>query len=985
MNGIVKICIVIAIIAVVMIICTASFMNRVSASSSLSMVREALELYIGEEDTLTIKGGGETVSWESSDSGVVTVDNKGNVKGIAAGTAEITAKSGEGTCVCKVFVVEKEYSFDDDIMISVFWPPTQEYINDEQYKYMADAGITYVMGSGDNLGAKDVQLKMLELCYKYGIRMTVGDDRLGSRLLNMNEKSINKVVEEYRNVPAANGYYMLDEPFNPNVFIDAYRILKNADPNSYMHLNFLPYASYGSIDVYKAQMNDWVKLCAQTGYTQDYLMYDLYPFGLAKGSMNRTGFLLNLNAAREVGLANGVKTGTYIQSVTQSVAFRSPTESETRYEINMALAFGYKQLSYFTWFTPYNRSEPFEDGIISYQGVPNPKYEFICRVNSEVKKLGPTLAKCDSLEAYQSKNTYDAMELIPEDFFVQNNNKGDFTVTYLRNRENGRNYCMVVNNNFSKAKSFELKFEDAIKSLEYLSEKDGKIYTQEIGADNIVNLDLEAGAARLFILPEGYDFSTRRVWNPAVNENIALKAQIYCDTSLGSSGWYMSNLNDGQRFSGNVSNGWQNREKAKTAVIVMDFEKEVRFNRIDIYPAGDRMNFGKYMPSDFTVSLSNDGETWYKLASATGFETQGLSVPSITFNTVKARFLRIIVNAFNGEKVQISEIEVYNDDGGVGKPGSVLSNNTAERGTKEIKYKNGSNIARGKTVQVSSYPADNSYKSWGWWPDFLVDGDYSTGWTSNVKLHMDSGDVSEYAVIDFGDTFAVNKIDVTPLGCWPKDFEIKLSEDGTNWETVASEKSSKSRKEDYTVELETPVNAHYLMFLGTKLTNTAADGYMLQLADIAAFGAPYKDRAEAETLMGEYIAAGGKESSDLYKKVQTLLDDPDATQSQLDIAMKAMLEAVGKTLPEKNKAEEPEANYTFEIEKNPLENVDDTPVPTVGPVDGDDEDTDKKQGNKNDSAKAAMIAGIAIAAAAAAGTAMIIVSRKKKKAEKDPQ
>ena len=49
----------------------------------------------------------------------------------------------------------------------------------------------------------------------------------------------------------------------------------------------------------------------------------------------------------------------------------------------MGLAFGYKQFSYFTWFTPSNRSEPFADGIILLDGTPNPKsYEAVKQLTS---------------------------------------------------------------------------------------------------------------------------------------------------------------------------------------------------------------------------------------------------------------------------------------------------------------------------------------------------------------------------------------------------------------------------------------------------------------------------------------------------------------------------------------------------------------------------------------------------------------------------
>ena len=46
-------------------------------------------------------------------------------------SADTTASSGHAI------------DFDENIMLSVFWPPTPAYINDEQYRLMADAGINW--------------------------------------------------------------------------------------------------------------------------------------------------------------------------------------------------------------------------------------------------------------------------------------------------------------------------------------------------------------------------------------------------------------------------------------------------------------------------------------------------------------------------------------------------------------------------------------------------------------------------------------------------------------------------------------------------------------------------------------------------------------------------------------------------------------------------------------------------------------------------
>lgn len=877
---------------------TALLIGVNAAEASATLDKHALELVVGESDALTAAVAGGDAVWSSSDEKIVTVDADGKLKGIAPGKATVTVKVGGASDECAVYVVEKEYGFDDDIMISIFWPPTTNYINDEQYKLMADAGITWVMGSGDNLGQKEKQLKMLELCYKYGIRMTVGDSRFGSNLLKLKASRIEDLVREYRNIPGANGYYLLDEPYNPNTFFDAYKTMKALDPSAYMHLNFLPYASYPSVAVYKSQMNDWLKLCASTGHPQDYLMYDLYPYGLAPNSMNRDGFFTNLEAVREVGLENNVKTGTYIQSVTQEVAFRSPNKAETRYEINAALAFGIKQLSYFTWFTPKDRSEPFIDGIISWDGIPNAKYEFICELNAIVHNLGKTLVRCDALEVYFSKTKYGGVQRIPEDFFVQCDSSKDVIVSYLRDKTTGRNYCMVVNNNFNKDIDVDLTFIPEIKSLQVVSEDNGQLMPLPMDAGNTLNVNLDAGGEILIALPEDYDYSAGKDRRIADGENIAAAAQVYCDSSLGANGMYMDNLNDGVRFSDGSSNGWQS--DGRTAEIKLDLGDTYTFNRIDLYPVGTATDYGTNMPKDFAVQYSRDGEKWYTVAKAEGFKVEKDTVPSLVFDEVTGRYVRIVVTATNGKTVSMCEIEIYRDNGSVAKPASVLQQIVPEaRGKTSVTYKPGSNLALNKSVTVSSYPAGQEYKGWGWWPDFLVDGNPGNGWTSNVKLHMDEPDATEYAFIDLGDFFNIEKLTVTPNGCWPEDYEVRVSDDGNTWKTVYA--VTDSAKETKPTDLKPDAGSHgrYVMFAGTKLRGTATDGYMLQLGEIEVYGTPYIDTAEANEMLAKYVGAGGSDSSDSYKAVTAALDDKNTTQSALDVLMKKMLAEVDLKLPER--------------------------------------------------------------------------------------
>ena len=126
-------------------------------------------------------------------------------------SADTTASSGHAI------------DFDENIMLSVFWPPTPAYINDEQYRLMADAGINWVLGAGEEtLATPANQKKMLELCEKYGMHLILQDGSFGGSLPGKSERVIRKQVERYTGYSALGGFYILDEPYNPNGYVESY-------------------------------------------------------------------------------------------------------------------------------------------------------------------------------------------------------------------------------------------------------------------------------------------------------------------------------------------------------------------------------------------------------------------------------------------------------------------------------------------------------------------------------------------------------------------------------------------------------------------------------------------------------------------------------------------------------------------------------------------------------------------------------------------
>ncbi len=779
-------------------------------------------------------------------------------------------------------------NFDQNIMLSVFWPPTPDYINDEQYQLMADAGINWVLGAGEeSLATAANQKKMLDLCEKYGIHLIVNDGTFGQNLVGKSESYVANRVQNYTAYGSLGGFYILDEPYNANGYVEAYLNLKKAFSDGYMHLNFLPSGAYASTEQYQAQMNDWCRLCAAGGYPVDYLIYDRYPFGLQAGSMDRNGFYENLRAVHDVGLQNGVRTGTYIQTIEQSVAFRRPTDAEIRYEMYSALAFGFKQLSFFTWFTPVNRSEPFADGIISADGVPNAHYETVKTINREILAIGSTLVKCEALEVYlNGRDTY-GQPSIPTDFFVQPAAKNQsYTVSFLKHTETERNYLMVVNNDFGKATKVDLIPDASITTLSEVSRVDGSLRPIAQDKDGI-HLELAAGDAILLALPEGLDFEKTDDEQPDAQVNLAADAQITATQSPGDGGYYMAYLNDGRRSAENNIMGWRSTTNDALSV-TLDFGRSRTFNRIDLYPEGTLFTYGVNFPESIAVSVSDDGENYRAVTSLSEIGERSTALSIALPSSQTARYIRLDLSGCRGDYVSLCEIEVYNDDGSVPAP-SVQDPLVIDP---PYIYTEGEDLALNKPVYPSSTTPEAGYRGWGWAADFINNGVAEQGWTSNVKTNS-SPNSTEYIIIDLGDVFAVDRVDVITKGVFPKNFRIEMSTDGKTWTPIVSETGAPAYPDGteltYRPADGQAVVGRFLRFIGTKLRNTAADGYMLQLGNISAYGTPVCDTSVLTEAMQTYRDRDGDLTASAYTDCEQALSETYLTQSRADAYAKALL------------------------------------------------------------------------------------------------
>lgn len=717
-----------------------------------------------------------------------------------------------------------------EILISVFWPPMKGFTTAEQYDLLKEAGIDLLEWGTDPIFTDPGTLEeMLKLCGERGIQVTVADSDF-TDLLGKTDEQLRQLARRYREYDCVAGFYLKDEPSNANPYGRIARIFREEMPGCLVQLNMLP---MGALQDPKGHAEDWINAAGPENMS--YLSYDQYPFGLEAGSVPQ--MFANMNFVREIGLKYGVDTALYLQSVGVINGFRRPTVSETRYHASAALAYGYKNLKYFTYMTPVDRgNEEFTDAIIRPDGTKSDTFDGIADINRSVKKVSKILGNLDALEIYHHGRADSATVMLPEDWYLSAGaDQTDFLVSLMKDRVNGRNYLMIVNKDYTNdAKiTFRLQGVSALTDVTGGAEAAAAVPIE----NGAFTAEFSAGGFRLYQLEKGVDLT--KPYADASAQNLALEKPIYASYSVGENGYYACRANDGTRFSSASVKGWryqrtaENREDPEIYLMV-DLKRAVEINRVDLYPTGayGTDSFGTYFPVEYSILYSEDGKEWCAAASHITEQPTQTEIPTVTFDTVSARYVKLVLHqcrqAGGREVAELAEIEIYHDTGTqeIQKPFVPDETITAEN-----------NAALHKPVTVSS-----SVENWGWMKSHLTDGNIETGWSSQIKIHMNDPFGEEWLIVDLQETYPIDLVLLYPRqdgtsAYFPKSFKIEVSEDRKNWTeaarcTEAAGLGALPRACSFSA-----VPARYIRVTALEMTDALGgnDGYLFQLSEIEVY------------------------------------------------------------------------------------------------------------------------------------------------------
>lgn len=230
--------------------------------------------------------------------------------------------------------------------------------------------------------------------------------------------------------------------------------------------------------------------------------------------------------------------------------------------------------------------------------------------------------------------------------------------------------------------------------------------------------------------------------------NVALGKKAYASSQEG------DNVSASNAVDGDASTRWSSLFTDDQWIYV-DLEKSYSINKVVL-------NWETAYGKKYNVQVSEDAKNWSTVKEVK--DSDG-GEDIIKFDPVTARYVRIQgVNRATGYGYSLWEMEVYTGMGSIGDGGS---GNTS--GSSSVA--SGTNVALNAEVTQSGCEGDGTHAR------YAVDGNNDTRWSSNF-------DDDAWMIIDLGQVYNINRVNITWETAYGADYDILVSENGVTWTTV---------------------------------------------------------------------------------------------------------------------------------------------------------------------------------------------------------
>lgn len=397
-----------------------------------------------------------------------------------------------------ILLVSATSSWAGDFIISYWCGPPADTDPVAKYAEVAECNFNYVMPPVTNVTVEQNKA-ILDACAKNGLKYIVGDSRIGAKGPGDPgfEKDLDAVIADYANRPAMGGYYVRDEPnsadFPKLAAINQY--LFNHDWKHLPFINLFPnYASEAQLGnkTYEDHVAQFCKTVKPRilGYDH-YIMMACDPMEPS----NLASYFQNMEVVRTYGLEHKIPSCFTLLSIPH-FSYRNPTEADLRWQVNTALAYGYKAIIYFTYWSP--AAWGFHHAIIEADGTRTERFDQVKRINGELKVIGPTLMKLTSTGVYHFGPVPEGSKALDESVPIQMTSDYPVVLGMFRH-EDGSTWAMVVNRDLRRENSVVLKLAPSITGVQEMSPKTG-VMADLKPVGHSITLKLRAGDRALLKL-----------------------------------------------------------------------------------------------------------------------------------------------------------------------------------------------------------------------------------------------------------------------------------------------------------------------------------------------------------------------------------------------------------------------------------------------------------------------------------------------------
>lgn len=298
------------------------------------------------------------------------------------------------------------------------------------------------------------------------------------------EATVKRLVDEAGNSPAVAGYFLADEPGEPDfeALGKAVAAVKKRAPGKLAYINLFPdYATLGAPDLSQlgtTSYADYLEQYVRQVHPQ-FLSYDNYriPYSLdQKKPEIASDYYTNLLEIRRVAMEHDLPFWNIVSSNQITPAASVPSPANLLLQAYTTMAAGATGLTWYTYYSPGYAHAP-----VDKQGHRTATWSYLKMVNDQVKVLGPLLRPLKSTGVYFTPpQPAPALPSLPGSWVQAIDCPAPLMIGEFVGPRNQR-YAMVVNLSLTDSAQFKLMPRNPNAPVQQISPVDGAFLSPDPG------------------------------------------------------------------------------------------------------------------------------------------------------------------------------------------------------------------------------------------------------------------------------------------------------------------------------------------------------------------------------------------------------------------------------------------------------------------------------------------------------------------------